>query len=181
MPIKSLLLSGFTLPELLTVVAIIAISSAIAYPYLSQQLKQQESSAIKTHLTSFLKQGRQHAVIYQQAIILCVADENSQCVNQKGNYLLSFIDKNNNKSYDKGVDSLLENTNISPKYGYLTVNLSLRKNFIQLSPNFGQAAGSMGHIKYCPNDHNPQFMFKVTLNKVGIVRVRTNQEEPTGC
>ncbi len=178
---RYLYIKGLTLLELLVVLAIIAVISMFAIPKMTYQFKKQESQAIKSQLNHFLSQGRQQAIIYQNPITLCMTNQQFQCVSRDGQFLLSFIDKNNNATFEKQTDKLLEQVQLNLKYGHLVIALSLRKNYIQLKAGDGRPIGYMGHIKYCPNDGLTDNMFKVSFSKTGIIKTKMNSEEATHC
>lgn len=172
---------GFTLTELLVVVMVLAVIAVLAIPSLIASQKSQEANSLRVNLETFIRNGRQHSMIYQQPIILCTTDIDGNCVAKNGISLLSFIDKNNNHKFDINQDVLIEKTSVNPKYGYLDLRVSLNKPYMQLTAMNGQALGSMGHIKYCPHDGKNTNKFKVKFSKSGIPTTIANKDEATDC
>lgn len=173
--------AGFTLIELIVTVTVMGIISAIAVPSMIGMLKRMEAQSVAASLQSFLVSGRQNALIYQSTTTLCVANDNNQCVPSGGNILLSFIDKNANDSFDVASDILLERTKVNPKYGYLVTVVSTNRNFTNFRSDSGRPIGFIGHVKYCSNDGDNAYKFKVIFNKMGLIRTRNNNEDPTEC
>lgn len=172
---------GFTLTELIVVIVIMAIISSLAIPPFLDQLRRMESQQVESQLRGFLSDGKQSALIYHNPILLCVADKQYQCLSDNGEILISFIDKNNNNTFDTSVDKLLEADEVGLRFGKLMTRVALNKNYIQINPNTGNPIGYMGHIKYCPTDGNRSNMFKVTFSIVGQVKTKFDKQDPTGC
>lgn len=172
---------GFTLVELLIVIAIIGIISAFALPNFLTQLKKMEAKTVATSLRTSFSHGKQTALIYQKSVTFCVANDNLQCVIQNGNHLLLFIDNNQNQRYDVGTDFLHEQQKLQLNFGSLITSISLNKPYIELKPINGRPIGYMGHIKYCPKDNNSEFMFKISFSRTGIIKQKFDKEEATNC
>lgn len=172
--------SGFTLVELLVVVAIIAIIASLGYQGIVSYLRHAESMTTRTSLQNFLSTGKQYALIYQTPIYLCIANNNKQCVTQNGTLLMSFIDKDNSMTYSQA-DTLLEVNTLPIKYARLITSVALAKPYIVFTAETGRPTGYMGHIKYCPTDGSIKEMFKVTFSKTAVIKVKSRQEENTEC
>lgn len=172
--------TGYTLLELMVVVAMMAILVTMATVGFLSQLRQAEAQLIENALKAFLVESKQDALVYQNTVTSCVATDNQTCVLQDGNFLLSFIDKNNNQRFDSG-DKLIKNEKLSLRFGRLVTRVALNRNYVELSPNTGNPIGYMGHIKYCPTNRNTTLMFMVSFNKMGLIKTKSNSEEPTQC
>lgn len=171
---------GFTLIEMLVTLTIMGVIIAIGAPMMISQLKNMEAQAVANALQGFLKEGKQTALIYRNPVILCIADENKQCQPHGGQFLLSFIDKNNNQVFDN-TDTLHSHSKLTLRYGRLVTRTSLSKPIITMRADSGNPVGAMGHIKYCPTDGNTRNMFKISFNITGIIKFKPNIQEPTEC
>lgn len=171
---------GFTLIEMLVTLVVMGIIIAIGAPMIISQLKKMEAQTVANALQGFLKEGKQTALIYRNPVVLCVANENKHCQLQGGDFLLSFIDKNDNQVFDN-TDILYTHNKITLRYGMLVTQASLTKPIITMKPNTGNPVGAMGHIKYCPVDGNTSNMFKISFNITGIIKFKPNSQEPTKC
>ena len=98
---------GFTLIETVVVLAVLSILVAMASITIINSLKQMEAKNIASSLMNFLSSAKQEALIYQNPVIACVANDSLACVTTGGHQLISFIDKNNNNSYEAAVDKPL--------------------------------------------------------------------------
>lgn len=172
---------GFTLLELMITIIIMGIVASIAVPNVLNQLKQSESQRIAMTLSTFLSTAKQDAMIYQNMITICIANEQDRCVATNGTVLLSFVDKNGNHMFDNGTDIIKERTPLMLKYGTVRLNIALNKPYIDFKPSNGNPIGHMGNIRYCANDNNADNSFKVTFNQTGMVKIKSRQEEPNGC
>ncbi|ELA09370.1 hypothetical protein MOMA_03170 [Moraxella macacae 0408225] len=172
---------GFTLIEFIVTIVVMSVLASIAIPTVVDQLKKYESQRVATTISSLLRISKQDAMIYRNTITLCIADEQGKCVANNGTVLLSFIDKNNNHHFDEGVDVIRERAPLKLRYGIVQLRVSLSKTYVNFKASNGNPIGYMGHIRYCPSDNNVQNMFKVSFNKVGIIKVKPYKEEKTGC
>lgn len=172
---------GFNLIELMVVILIIAVISAIGGVAFLPQLRNMEAQMIENELKNFLVTGKQNALIYHTPILLCVADANYHCQVNDGEFLLSFIDKNTNHQFDSGTDTLIGNRQLTLHFGSLATRVALNKNYIQINPSTGNPIGYMGHIKYCPTNREQRNMFKVTFGITGLIKTKRNNEDPTEC
>lgn len=171
---------GYSLLELLTVIAIMAIIIAMVATNFLPQFQRLEANYIENELRNFLVDGKQNALIYQTNLILCIADDSQQCVLQNGEFLLSFIDKNSNQRFDTG-DKLLNNRNITLRFGKLLTRVGINRAYVTVSADTGNPIGYMGHFAYCPTNRDSNQMFKVTFNMTGIIKTKKNSEETTAC
>lgn len=172
---------GFTLTELSITITIMAIIATMSVPYFLNIFKNMEAKSVASYLQMFLTTGKQTALIYHKSVVLCVANDNYQCVTHNGSNLLVFIDNNQNNKYDPNIDQLHEKQKLSLKFGKVITSVSLHRPYIELKPITGRPIGYMGHIKYCPNDRNKERMFKVSFSRTGIIKYKTNQQEATNC
>lgn len=172
---------GYTLVELLTVIVILAIIATIAIGGFLPQLRRMEAQRLENDLSNFIINGKQSALIYQNTVTLCVANDNKVCVSQGGNYLLTFIDKNNNHQFESRTDTLLDTQQPTLRFGKLMTRVALNKNYIEINPTTGNPIGYMGHIKYCPTNGEVGNMFKVTFSITGVTKIKYHKNDPTDC
>jgi type IV fimbrial biogenesis protein FimT len=125
---------GFTLPELLTAMAIIAILAAIAVPTLRQFSANTRTAAANNSLVSALALARSEAVRRSTPVTICASTDSASCVAAGGptNWStgwIAFKDVNANGAFDAGSDQLLQawsapgpNVNVSSTQNLLTYN-----------------------------------------------------------
>lgn len=172
---------GFTLVEMLIVIAIISLVTLIAVPAFLNQLKSMEAKSTASDITNFLVNAKQEAMIYHNILTVCMADKNQKCVANQGVNLISFTDKNANRQFDNGIDVMRSFRALNLKYGDVSMNIALGRTYIDFKPTNGTPIGHMGHIKYCPHERDEKRMFKVSFSKTGIIKLKFNKDEKTGC
>ena len=106
---------GFTLLELLITIAILAILVTLSFSGNTDLNEKTRAEAFMLELKRHITFARAKATTSDEIVILCPVDptklsanEDLTCINDwKNNQIISFIDKNNNGTYDVGNDDLL--------------------------------------------------------------------------
>ena len=140
-----------------------------------------EAKNIASSLMNFLSRAKQEALIYQNPVVACVANDSLACVTTGGHQLISFIDKNNNNSYEAAVDKLNHQLTLDLSWGVLTANISLNNNYIIFKPENARPIGYMGNIQYCPLDGKVDNRLKVSFSKTGIIKYKPYSVEQFNC
>lgn len=172
---------GFTLIETVVVLAVLSIIVAMASIAITNSLKQMEAKNVASSLMNFLSRAKQEALIYQNPVVACVASDSLACVTTGGHQLISFIDKNNNNSYEAAVDKLNHQLTLDLSWGVLTANISLNNNYIIFKPENARPIGYMGNIQYCPLDGKVDNRLKVSFSKTGIIKYKPYSVEQFNC
>ena len=125
---------GFTLPELLTAMAIIAILAAIAVPTLRQFSASSRTTAANNSLVSALALGRSEAVRRSTPVTICASTDSASCVGAGvtdwSTGWIAFMDVNANGAFDAATDTLLQAWSAPGA----TVNVSSTKNLLTYNP-----------------------------------------------
>ena len=172
---------GFTLIETVVVLAVLSIIVAMASITIINSLKQMEAKNVASSLMNFLSRAKQEALIYQNPVVACVASDSLACVTTGGHQLISFIDRNNNNSYEAAVDKLNHQLTLDLSWGVLTANISLNNNYIIFKPENARPIGYMGNIQYCPLDGKVDNRLKVSFSKTGIIKYKPYSVEQFNC
>lgn len=173
--------TGFTLVELIVTMAILSILVTMGAIATTSMLKQMEAKNVSSTLANFLTSAKQDALIYQNPMTVCLASDTLACVKTGGTQLISFIDKNDNNSFDTAIDKLNLQAKLNLSWGTLTANISLGNNYIVFKPENARPIGYMGNIQYCPSDSDTTNQFKVSFNKTGIIKYKPYSVEPFTC
>lgn len=171
---------GFTLVELMVTIAVLAIIVMIAAPAIFTQLAQMEAKRIRYEIMNTLAVAKAESYIRRQNLLVCLSDTGGQCDKNAHKKLLLFLDKNDNKNFDVGIDDLLAEQSLNPKYGTLHLRAGGR-DYVRFAGDSGNPRGFFGHIKYCSSSTYAQAMYQVSFNQNGIIRYKPNDSHPTGC
>ncbi len=171
---------GFTLIELITTLAVLAIIATIAAPSILSYLANMEAKRIKHDMINTLTVAKAESYIQRQNLLVCLSDAGGRCDKNAKEALLSFVDNNDDKHFDVGIDELINELRLNPKYGTLHLRAGGR-DYIRFYGDTGQPRGHFGHIKYCPSSTYSQSMYQISFSQIGIIKYKPNSIHSTGC
>ena len=172
---------GFTLPELVVTLAVLAIIVTIATPLIFEQLARMEASRIKNQLESILSIAKAESYIRRQNLLVCLSDIGGRCHRDSDLKILLFVDVNDNKHFDDQTDLLLNEQYLNPKYSKLSLRVGARRHYTKFWGDSGRPRGHFGHIKYCPTSDYNNSKYQISFNQVGIIKHKPNDIHPTDC
>lgn len=172
---------GFTLVELIVTVAILAIIVMIATPHILRQLASMEAKRIANQINTTLTVAKAESHIRRQDLLVCLSNSGGSCHRDSYKVLLLFFDKNSNKNFDRGVDDLLIEQTLNPKYSTLYLRVGNNRHYTKFWGDSGSPRGHFGHIKYCPTSIYNQTMYQISFNQVGGITYKPNESHPTEC
>lgn len=160
---------GFTLPELLISLSIVAILAAIAVPGFERSVQTQQASSVMQSLQDQLELARHMAISSNRQVVICTANRNaSRCVESRdwSGALLSFIDANHNAQLDAG-DKLISSIPLLAEQGQVSSNAN---GYLSFDP-FGNLAGIGKSFRYCPENASTRMARGLSVNAQGRYRV----------
>ena len=172
---------GFNLVELIVTIAILAIILMIATPYILTQLASMEARRIASQIDTTLTLAKAESHIRRQDLLVCLSNGGGLCHRDSFKKLLLFSDKNNNNNFDVGIDDLLEDQALNPKYSTLYLRVGNNRHYTKFWGNSGSPRGHFGHIKYCPTSIYNHIMYQISFNQTGGITYKPNENHPTGC
>ena len=172
---------GFTLVELAVTVAILVIIVMIAAPHILRQLASMEAKRIANQIDTTLTVAKAESYIRRQDLLVCLSNNGGSCHRDSYKALLLFLDKNNNKNFDLGIDDLLLEQTLNPKYSTLYLRVGNNRHYTKFWGDSGKPRGHFGHIKYCPTSTYNQTMYQVSFNQNGHIKYKPNESHPTEC
>ena len=172
---------GFNLVELIVTVAVLAIIAMIATPYVLEQLARMEAKRIEGQIKSTLALAKAESYIRRQDLLVCLSNNGGICDRDSYKKLLLFLDKNNNKNFDLGVDDLLEEQALEPKYSTLYLRVGDKRHYTKFWGDSGKPRGHFGHFKYCPTSTYNHTMYQISFSQGGRVTYKPNESHPTEC
>ena len=172
---------GFTLVELIVTIAVLAILTMIATPYILEQLARMEAKRIESQIRNTLTLAKAESYIRRQDLLVCLSNNGAICDRDSYKQLLLFSDKNNNKNFDLGVDDLLEQQALEPKYSTLYLRVGDKRHYTKFWGDSGKPRGHFGHFKYCPTSTYNHTMYQISFSQGGRVTYKPNASHPTDC
>ena len=172
---------GFTLIELIVTVAVLAIILMVATPYILEQLASMEAKRIEGQIKNTLKLAKAESIIRRQDLLVCLSNDGGVCNRDSYKKLLLFLDTNNNNNFDVGVDGLLEEQALEPKYSTLHLRVGNKRHYTKFWGDSGSPRGHFGHIKYCPTSNYNHNMYQISFNQGGGITYKPNASHPTDC
>lgn len=172
---------GFNLVELIVTVAVLAIIAMIATPYILEQLARMEAKRIENQIENTLTLAKAESYIRRQDLLLCLSNGGGLCHRDSHKKLLLFLDKNNNKNFDLGIDDLLEEQTLEPKYSTLYLRVGDKRHYTKFWGDSGKPRGHFGHFKYCPTSTYNHTMYQISFSQIGSITYKPNESHPTDC
>lgn len=172
---------GFTLVELIVTIAVLAILTMIATPYILEQLARMEAKRIESQIRNTLTLAKAESYIRRQDLLVCLSNNGAICDRDSYKQLLLFSDRNNNKNFDLGVDDLLEEQALEPKYSTLYLRVGDKRHYTKFWGDSGKPRGHFGHFKYCPTSTYNHTMYQISFSQGGRVTYKPNASHPTDC
>ena len=168
--------AGHSLPELLTVLAIIAILSTMALPLLSP-VRPNEAEQVFDRFTRTLGTARALAITRQQPLVLCPSLGDNQCGTNWHAGLLIFVDTNHDGSLtadDVILDHIHWLYSAEGRTRQLTGSLRWRafgnRQQLRIS-ELGEVTDQNGSLSWCPPPGSATPAHQLVINAVGRLRL----------
>lgn len=169
--------AGFTLVEVVVVLAVAAILAAIAIPSLPGLIERQRVSSAVTSLTTHMALARMAAITHRRPAILCPSTTGTSCdpAGDWSNGWMLFLDNDNNRR-PGDTDDLLR-VDLEPRSRHLTLPGTRGRPQLRYLPD-GRSAGTNLTINIC--NRKGELLGAVIVNNAG--RARTERpKSPTPC
>ena len=153
----------------------------IAIPYILEQLARMEAKRIENQIENTLTLAKAESYIRRQDLLLCLSNGGGLCHRDSHKKLLLFLDKNNNKNFDLGIDDLLEEQALEPKYSTLYLRVGDKRHYTKFWGDSGKPRGHFGHFKYCPTSTYNHTMYQISFSQGGRITYKPNESHPTEC
>lgn len=164
---------GFTLIELILVLAITAILAGLASPAISSWVDTARAKAVRQQISSLLSDARYRALSRAEVLTICRL-EAGQCTSDFGFPLSIFVDLNRDAILDADEVLLREVTAEIPEKARISWNR--KGGYMRFWPNGGTGALT-GSVTYCDSE-TPKNDFRIVVARTGRLRI---EKEDTGC
>lgn len=171
---------GFTLVELMITIILASIIVMMAVPAFHLLTERWEARRVHRAVFATLRFAKTNSFAMRQNVLVCFTDTKGKCDRDGNHRLISFYDKNDNNTYDKTQDILLDSYHLKLKYGSVGLRAG-RRHYIRFWSNSGMPRGHFGHIRYCPNNQKPHNMYQISFSQSGHLRFKPRRAHPTGC
>ena len=162
-------LQGFTLPELLTTVAIVGVLSSISLPSLTDFIQQNAAESDINLINKIIYHARSSAIDSGQHVTICVLDSKNKC-NKASDWrgtVSTFFDPNRNGTVDNG-ESMSHEIEAGKYASSIKWRAFNNRGYLQFSP-LGLSTTSNGTFTYCSNGQQP--MKQLIINRQGRLRI----------
>ena len=159
--------TGFTLIELATTLAVIAICAGVALPSMVEFVERQRTSAAISSLTTHMQLARMAAISRNRRAVLCPSQDGRNCqagTDWSGGWML-FVDDDGNRKPDAGDDIL--RVDLEPTSRHLHVASTAGRQQLRYLPD-GTSAGTNLTLSIC--SRNDELLGKVIVNNAGRPR-----------
>ncbi|OOR90909.1 hypothetical protein B0181_04045 [Moraxella caviae] len=169
---------GFTLLEMVVVLAIVAVLALFAMPAYDGMMQRLESQATKRHIQEAIRLAKIESIAQGKDVIICAMDDAQTCNKTGQKDFVVFVDRNMNNRFDDK-DFLISRQPLSLKYGYIDMRSSLGRHHMKFMGDNGKPRGHYGHIKYCTENQN--LAYQVVMNAHGVLSERRGNLEKIDC
>ncbi|MES3009122.1 MAG: GspH/FimT family pseudopilin [Pseudomonadota bacterium] len=160
--------TGFTLPELITTLAIVGILSSLATPGLQALTEQKQGDTTLRALADHLALARSSAASYGQTVTFCRSADGLTCSGSWSDGSIVFTDRNADRQINQD-DLLLRSQLTVQLQGNIEWRAFQNRQYLQI-----EATGFMryqsGNFTYCPQDGDARNARQLIVNSTGRAR-----------
>ena len=169
--------AGFTLIELTTTLAVVAICAGIGLPSFTGFLERQRTSAAISSLTTHMSLARMAAISSNRRAVLCPSSDGASCeasTDWSTGWML-FLDDDGNRKADDG-DEVLR-VDLEPTSRHLRVISTVGRQQLRYLPD-GRSAGTNLTLSIC--NRGGELLGRVIVNNMGRPRSE-RPKRPAAC
>ncbi len=160
---------GFTVIELLTIIAIIAIMGLVATPKMSDLMAKERRVAAINRLLSVIQYTRTLAQVRQKTTTLCPTSDEKHCLGNWNQPLMIFVDFNKDRQR-QAHEPLLKKVAAISRLDSLRWKAFRNSNVLQFLPS-GISNHQNGTFLYCPEKIRSDLARGIIMTKMGRTRL----------
>lgn len=170
---------GFTLLEMMVVLAIISVLLFVAYPVYRGFLQRTESWSVQKHIAEAVRTARVEAQIRSKDTIICLTDSSWVCDKAGQHGIMVFVDERADSQFDDK-DIVVYREPLSLKYGRIAMHAGGR-SYMKVMGDSALPRGHFGHIRYCSESDEKAYSYKMTFNEQGTLRQDKGNVKKVEC
>jgi type IV fimbrial biogenesis protein FimT len=155
---------GYTLLELIIVLSMAMILAFTALPGMTSLRLKIDASLQAGLLFRSVMLARSHAVHHLEDTTLCPSNNGRDCLRTGTQHLLVFVDKNNNRSWERE-EALVHHELLSLSENQLLLRVSRGADYMRFT--YSGFAKEFGSLRYCPENLDPHFARAIIINRAG--------------
>ena len=171
-------ISGFSLVELLTAVAIFSVLAAVGLPYLADNVEENKVGSRTKDLFRITNLARSSAINESRLIVVCPTTEvddkmNSISCSAQGQYLVSFRTSALDDAPNFDNEGIIRVADMGNMGTAIMSPFDVNSGAIIFQADGNTFNGGMnGSITFCPNNSDIEIEHDVVVSRVGRVRIR---------
>lgn len=166
-------LSGFTLVELMVVLAIVAIVASITVPAMGTLIDRSKRHSSVSELIALINLARTTAIMEQRTVTLCPLDDSDKCIAEWNSRPVTvFLDDNANRKLDD--PSNIIRIGSAPNHGHWTGHTANRPYLRFFST--GMSSYAIGNLVWCPSNNDSALAAQIVINMGGRPRLSEDQD-----
>lgn len=161
--------AGFTLMELMAVMALIGLLSSLAVPGMSWVLQRAHVTASTNHLLGVLESTRYQSLAMQRAVTVCMSPDGLRCHAGQGHHLLVFNDANKDGALSGGEVQWSNEPFLQDDF-WLVWRSFRGLPYLRWASG-GRTDSLNGTFTLCNKSHRDELLRQLVVNRAGRVRL----------
>jgi len=160
---------GFTLPELVITLVVLAILITIAYPGWSTTIERYRAQRLQSELRTLFNSARMTAVHESSLVTICPLNAANVCSNDWNARISVFLDPDKSRSLSSHNHLIRFSETVDGGNLQASSSGHGERRYFQYNSD-GTVRGTIGHLRWCSHSATPETAFQLRLNFGGRIR-----------